>query len=53
MRTVAKRLVLGMAASAEGYHCASGQAETGATRIYNLEFALDADRSIAEGHDFG
>ena len=50
--SIAKRLVFRMAAAAKGDHSPPGKPETSTTRIANLEFALDPNRTVAQGSDF-
>ena len=52
MRAIAKRLVLGVAAAAEGNHGAARQSKGGTRRIDDFEIAFDPDRTIIEGNNF-
>jgi hypothetical protein len=50
--TVAKWLILRMAATAKGDHGSPGKPETSTSGIADLEFALDPNRTVAQGSDF-
>lgn len=52
MASVAKWLVLRMAAAAKRDHGTPGKPETGARGVADFKFALDPDRTVAEGSDF-
>ena len=52
VRTIAKRLVFRLAATAKANYGASGKSESVALRIDNFEVAFDADVAIVIDRDF-
>jgi len=53
MASVAKRFILGMAATAKGNHFPAGKTEFLSVGIANHEIALDAQRTIIQSRDLG